>query len=432
MDYQDAIKIMNRLSEVKKNSDIYGRATASLGGTSCPLRGIMNAAVVQDLAIIAVGMPECLWYQKNYENYLCPENTEGRYFSLILEEADIAMGFREELVKNLVEVHRRTSARGIILASTCIPEIIGEDFEAAAKLAEAVINVPVIVIPTSHFDDKCYGPPVVDSRLMLAMARFMEEQETVDNMVNLIGIDFLDMTANQKSFKDNELVSILKKYGFEINYSLLRRSTTDDIRKSPAARLNILISDLGKELADYMKDEFDIPYVKFYRSCELEEVESAYCEIEKVLGIKIEEKDSLKENALNSIEAARLLAKNKTVVCAGTGIVEALFLIYLGMKVKLINCFRLDERLIEAARKILEANCNPFINYIGNQHLVDAYLSKEVPDLYIGVNASKTVKEMDTAKIEWLISGSKLGFETAAFVADRVRAAFLEYGGERL
>lgn len=334
MTYEQAIGRIRRLSQIEKNQDIYGDCAAIAGGIFCPAHGIARTApYIQDAAVIVVGMRECTWYAKNSGEHYTQHMAAQRFYSCVLEESDIAFGYTDQLVDQIIQVVHETRCACVVLASTCIHEIIGEDIETAAAQAEALCGCPVLPIHTSHFDYKCYEYEIAVERLLLALGRLMVPQKIRPATVNLIGFE-LHMSNRPADAEENELTRMLAQHRIQTNVKLLSACDTATIAKAPAAQLNIVTHRVGLPLAQWMEERYQIPYAFFQPSFDFEEIEDGYDRVERTLGISMPERPLLRQQAMEEIERTRSACLGRSVINGGRppdAIETTAFLVSLGL-----------------------------------------------------------------------------------------------------
>lgn len=426
MTYEEAVKRIYHLSQITKNQDIYGTCKAIAGGIFCPAHGVAFAApYIRDAAIVVVGMAECTWYAKNTGVYYAQHTADERFYSCVLEEEDIAFGFGEQLVGQIAQVVEQTHCACVILASTCIPEIIGEDIEQAALQAEQQCGCPVLLVHTSHFDYKCYEYEIAVERLLLSLGKLMRPQPIKPGSVNYLGVE---LHFQHQQAAENELTRLLKEHGVSTNLILLNSCTTEEIKKAPAAQLNIVTHRVGLPLAKWMEQAFHTPYTVLEPSWDLAAISQAYEKMEQALRLRMPQWRDYKGEALEAIEKARPICCGKTVINGGRppdAIETTAFLVSLGMHPLLINAARIYPTTAQAIAQIEAAGFDPYVNYVANHHITQAFMSRQLPDLYIGHGSSLWVKKFPCARLDTVKPENTMGFEAVAGGADRVRNALL-------
>lgn len=418
-DQEVILNRLNHLSEIKKNSDIFGDCNAISGGIFCPTYGIVLCATqIKDVAVIVIGTPECTWYAKNACVNYCDALAYDRFYSCVMDDNDITFGDSEGIKEAIYEVSKDKSINCIIITTTCIPELIGCDLDGIAMEAEQETNIPIIPIHIAHYDHKCYEFGIAISNVLEGLGRIMEPHKLIPKTINILGKviscdkSYLSMNA---LFKDTELVSLLRKHGCSINLILPSECSTEEIKSAPSAALNIVTSFVGEKIAEYMNNEFGTPYVLFKPSLDIDYISEGYSKIQDYIGINMEKDVSmLKKEVEIAIEKSKIFLEGKSFVNGGRppdSIEVASFLVDMGMEPLLINTARLSETSEKYVSNILNKGWNPYINYVANPDVLFSLLSKYSPDIFIGPICSEYLDDFGIKYAENFAPQGKLGYE---------------------
>jgi Nitrogenase molybdenum-iron protein, alpha and beta chains len=118
-----------RLSAVKSNEEIKSLSFAKFPGTHCPLFGVaMIASFISDMAVLVVGTGECTYYAKGFAY----GNQKGRdnFYSLPVGKNEITFGCGKQVVSALHKIDDEDKPAAILVVTTCVLEVIGEDVES--------------------------------------------------------------------------------------------------------------------------------------------------------------------------------------------------------------------------------------------------------------------------------------------------------------
>lgn len=119
------------------------------GCTRCPLCGAAKAiGMVTGAVTLVIGTEECTYYTKASQTM---KGNGAQCFSVVLDQHDITFGSAEKVEEAVHELMEECKPTALFLVTTCVVEIIGDDFTALAKEASAQYNIPVHVIQTNHF-----------------------------------------------------------------------------------------------------------------------------------------------------------------------------------------------------------------------------------------------------------------------------------------
>ncbi|WP_414151671.1 nitrogenase component 1 [Acetobacterium carbinolicum] len=416
---------LNRLSEINHNKDIYGASAAISCGVFCPTFGVAVAApLIREAAVLVVGTAECTWYARNSCIYHSEEPGYERFFAGVFEDTDIIFGSRDGILTALLQIAKDPRIRFIFLVSTCIPEIIGEDLEAIGQAAEKECGIPILPIHVAHYDRNCNEFGVAVSQTMKAMVRLMKPQTVKPGTVNLLGRNF--HAGIEGSLKDSELLGLLTQNGITLHLIIPEPCNIEALQSAPAAALNIVTSEVGRELAMAMEDQFGTPYVFFEPSFELDKIRSGYQQLAGHLGISIQKIiEKAHQTTVLQLQEARQVLAGKSFVNGGRppdAFEAAAFLTSLGMVPLLINAYRLTDNSQEQIDRILNQGWDPYVNYVANPNAAVSLMPELLPDLYIGFGQADYLKQLGILHLERLVPPGKIGYEAITWALAAVKS----------
>ena len=181
---------------------------------------------------------------------------ESIVYCSTMGEVEILLGDIDKLdekIKNILIEHKEIDF--IVIIKTVVPAIIGIDIESIAEKVEKETNLPVISLNTNGFSNYYSG---VSLALKALGKKFMKENKKKKNSVNILGYTPLTFGKIEKL---KPLFSIIKNLKLEIQSIFSHRLSLDAIEKSTCAELNLVLSHEGIELAEFMKKEYEIPYI---------------------------------------------------------------------------------------------------------------------------------------------------------------------------
>lgn len=118
----------------------------------CPLSGAAKGIASIDGAImLIIGTEECSYYTKS------SLDMGGRgdcCYSVVVDKQDVTFGSGEKVASAVEELLNETKPTALFLVTTCVPEIIGEDYQALAQETEEKYKIPVHTISTNHYSGK--------------------------------------------------------------------------------------------------------------------------------------------------------------------------------------------------------------------------------------------------------------------------------------
>lgn len=172
-----------------------------------------------------------------------------------LSEMEAVMGDDGKLIDDIVQAAGELSPKFIALAGTPIPMMIGTDYKAVASVIEKKTGIPTFGFSTNGMHDYLSGISMAFEAFASRMTRPME---VVPHSVNVLGLTPLDFAV---CGYDRELVSQLQADGFTVLSTWSMGCSLEDIGRSAAAEVNLVVSWCGLAAAKKLKAMYGTPYV---------------------------------------------------------------------------------------------------------------------------------------------------------------------------
>lgn len=278
MDGNKLLHDLNKLSKVETIKDIPQLTKALFPGTHCPLMGAaMAAGGIKDCLLVIVGTDECSYYTKGItinDNF---GGIGGRCVSVVLDSHDVTFGSTEKMHVAFKEIMEEYNPACVMLVTTCVVEVIGDDYDAIAVELSKKYKLPVLAVHTEHFKCEDHFPGL--ERAITACLSMMEPVEP-NGRVNVLG-------QRMGNFADTELHDLLEQAGVKIGVQLPSGCTVEEIRQAAGARANIVVHDIALPLAQAMEEQFHIPYVYFNRFAAPEKILLTYQKLFNYLGLEL-------------------------------------------------------------------------------------------------------------------------------------------------
>lgn len=248
MDGKELVEKLAKLSQVQSIKDIPQLTHALFPGTHCPLMGAaMAVGGIKDSLIVVVGTDECTYYTKSMtihsEKF---GGIDGRCVSVVLDDHDVTFGSAEKVQEAFKEIIEEYRPQCVFLVTTCVIEIIGDDFDAISEGLSKLYGIPVLPVHTEHFKCEDHLPGL--ERTITVCAEMMKSCDC-ENSVNLLG-------QRMGDFATTELYAMLQKAGVKIGLQLPCGCSVDDIKNAAAAKVNIVVNDIALPLAQKMQEKF--------------------------------------------------------------------------------------------------------------------------------------------------------------------------------
>lgn len=417
IDGNELLGRLNRLSKVQTIKDIPQLTTALFPGTHCPLMGAaMIAGGIKDCLLVIVGTDECSYYTKSLTLSDRYGGINGRCVSVVLNSHDVTFGSAESMHKAFKEIVAEYRPKCVMLVTTCVIEVIGDDYDAIAEELTKQYSIPVMAVHTEHFKCEDHFPGF--ERAITACQSIMQPQEG-DGSVNVLGQRFGD-------FADTELYALLQKSGVKIGVQLPSGCTSDDIRHAPAAKVNIVVNDIALPLAQAMQEQYGIPYVYFNRFAAPEKILQAYQHLFNYLELplpaeidaKFEQCKALEQMLLPDVKGVPYIYGNTQYDCFELNS----YLCSLGLVPQLIQSNKLRESDFADIKSIL-ANTDPYICKAANIAPLQYVYDVLHPWFYMGHEFGDRLRRKGIALLHSDPAGKMLGFECSSFMLQAVAKA---------
>ena len=401
------LDILNRLSEINNDKDITSLSHAIFPGTHCPLFGVaLTASYINNLALVVVGTSECTYYTKNFAYHR--QHGRDKVYSLALDEKDVVFGAQNKVEKAIKDIIQIENPEAIMIVTTCVPELIGEDYSSIEFSLQNEIDIPVFVVNTEHFKCNSHIPGM--SRALKSLSSVMENSKVKDG-VNILG-------HRQKNVENTELVKILNENNVKINTVIPSKCSIDDIKSCTKSKLNIVTDMIALDLAETMKSKFDMDYIYFDKHMDKSTIKENYKKLSKILNINIEnileeqekEYDILFEECKNILQGKKIIYGNTPMMALET--------------VDFLNELGLEPVFIQFRENLLNKGYNPYISRIANiaplRHLYDTIGA----DIYIGHENPILLKEKGLTQITFDTHAQKIGYELPIAMMKELKKLF--------
>lgn len=371
-------KQLSRLNEIKSNEDIKALSYAKFPGTHCPLFGVaMIASFIADLAVLVIGTGECTYYSKGFAY----GNQKGKdnFYSLVLGKNELAFGCGKQVINALKQIESEDKPNAVMIVTTCVLEIIGEDIESLIFEHEQDFNAKLITVKTEHF--KCGSHIPGMERALKALVGIMDKTNRCEKSINILG-------HRKHGVEKTEVISILHNEGIEITSIIPSNCTVADLNKASSASLNIVTDFTALPMAKEMEKRFHIPFLYFGRHLLKGRIDTEYKKIEEIFGINLVKQLDDKQKLLDELEArAKELLGKKTFIYGNTPMMAfevSDYLAYLGLEPVFIQVREYYEQERSDMDKIQSRGFNPYIAQIANIAPMQEVYDLLKPDIYLG------------------------------------------------
>lgn len=176
-----------------------------------------------------------------------------------LREIDAILGDDEKLIRKVLYALEDIKPEMIALVGSPVPMVIGTDMEGIAAEIESRTGIMSVGFATTGLK---YYPQGIKMVYKKVIERILQEDtrevKTEENSINILGATPLDFgkSTTMEVFED-----FLVENGYKVNQSLWKNVSIEDVRSMKHAACNIVVSNAGISLAEYMKKQYGIPYM---------------------------------------------------------------------------------------------------------------------------------------------------------------------------
>ena len=429
MNGKQIVAQMKRLRDVETIKDVRPLTAAMFPGTHCPLMGAaMAVRGIRDAMMLIIGTDECAYYTKhmtlNSEAY---GRLMGRVVSVTLDQHDVTFGCVKKVERAMDELMDEYHPGAVFLVTTCVVEIIGDDFDATVDSLTEKYGVPVMAVHTEHFKCENHLPGL--ERTITACFDLMEDMPK-DDSVNLLG-------QRMGDFADTELSRILRGAGVRVGLQLPCGCDTGDIRKAAAAKVNIVVNDIALPLAKKMQQRFGTPYVFFDRFCDPGRIADCYRQLFDFLGMPLpEELYAVEQGARKAVEQGREQLAGVTFIYGNTPMRTfefCRFMAEMGMEPQIIQSNAMPDEDQEDIHAILAVS-DPYITKAANIAPLQFVYDELHPMLYLGHEYAMRLRQKGISLVRTDEASGMLGFEVTMYVVKQLlrsaeEARMLREGG---
>lgn len=399
-----SLDVLNKLDEINEDKDIKSLSHAIFPGTHCPLFGVMlTASYIKNMPVLVVGTSECTYYTKNFAYHR--QKGKDSVYSLALKEKDVVFGAQikvEKAIKQIVEIEEPDA---IMIVTTCVPELIGEDYSSIEYSLSDEINIPIFVVNTEHFKCNSHIPGM--TRALKSLGNAMNKPKYNEG-VNILG-------HRQYDVEKTELVNLLKSQGIKINTVIPSKCDIEDIKNASNVKLNIVTDMIAIDLAKYMKEKFSIDYIYFDKHMSKNIIFENYHKLSKILDIDFNKKlsEQRKEYDELFLKLSEIL-KGKKLIYGNTPMMafETVdFLSDLGAIPIFVQVRELYEQDKIFKENLIEKGFNPYVSRIANIAPLRYLYDSIGADLYIGHENPMLLREKGLMQITMDSHAQKIGYE---------------------
>ncbi len=161
-----------------------------------------------------------------------PSATLDRLLCTRLTEVEAVMGGESKLYEALVDAYNRYRPSMMMVISTCVPDIVGDDMESAVARARRELGIPIVLVKeVRHFR----APRGFQAAMVALADQLMEKSGVEEGSVNIF-----TFPIHGGGIHVAELIDVLKKAGIGVNGVYLYRNSVDEVKRFPCAELTVV------------------------------------------------------------------------------------------------------------------------------------------------------------------------------------------------
>jgi len=423
---QPNLSSLKRVSQIQTAKDIRPLSHAQFPGTHCPLFGVaLTAGYIKDMIVLVVGTDECTYYTKtfNINRRASDKSMQDNFLSFAINQDDVVFGCADKLRAAVRDIDQTYSPQAIMLVTTCVLEVIGEDFTALTQELQNEVHAKLLVVRTEHFKCNSHIPGI--ERCLTALGELMVESEVKPNTVNILGHRY-------PGIYETELTKLLVGRGITIGLVMPSASSVAELKLATQAALNIVTDFAALPLAEVMQERFGTPFVYFEKFLTPARIVNSYREVARYLHLDFEAEIAKQSAELDAVMVhARTALAGKKFIYGNTPMLAfelSSFLVSLGMEPLLIQARDLYVNDSVYMSEIVSQGFDPYVTHVANIAPLQALYNELKPDIYIGHENPERLRQLGITQMALDLAAAKLGFAVPMTVLKTMLRAIESFG----
>lgn len=177
-----------------------------------------------------------------------------------LREADTIFGDDRRLVASIKEAAEETRPAFIAIGGSPMPNVIGTDYTAIARIIEKQTQIPTLGIRTDGIHSYISGAGAAFKQLAerFVLPPKRQRHNTGKRTVNLLGVTPLDFSVTGSA---TALKKAVTENGMIVKSCWAMGDNLENMQHAAEADVNAVVSTTGLPLAEYLEEKYQIPYV---------------------------------------------------------------------------------------------------------------------------------------------------------------------------
>lgn len=374
------LKHLKRLSAVKSNAGIKFLTPAAFPGNHCPMHtALALSSNIKGMSTLLIGTAECGNYSRSIIEKNKPED-HTFHWMYVLDSNEVVFGCRKGVMQAVKEMDE-AGARAIMLISTCVPEVIGEDMEGIIRELQPQTKARLNYVQMPHF--KCNSYPSGFYKTLESFGEMMKPIKKRPDVVNILG-----RSKEEDHIPMPELLQALETREMTLRY-LAPKSDITDFVSAPDGALNLVLSPYVNPLAKRMENRFGVPFVSVHEVYDVDGIDYLYHDIASKLGIQWGDGFLKSRKAAAHLEAeAKEMVKGLRFVSTHRNTLMTLplahYLLRLGMEPLLLHMEEYYPDDKKWSNLLLEQGQDPYLCHMVNEPSDARILEVISPDVSFG------------------------------------------------
>ncbi|MCX7745367.1 MAG: nitrogenase component 1 [Clostridia bacterium] len=334
------------------------------------------------------------------------QNPRGAFWiSTNLNERDVVSGGEEKLEEAILEADRRYRPASIIVVSSCVPGIIGDDIDSVAARLQPQVKGKILPVHCEGFKTKIMATAY--DAVYHSIARNLLETEEKEGaeifpdelkeaqkklrqskLVNLLNV------SSMTPLDEKELTRLLNALGLEVKiYPCFAHP--QDMKYATQAALSISTCPTHDDyLVKYLEERFGVPYILRHMPIGINNTNLWLRDIAKIFGLEEAAERIIQRETAELGEALSLIRNNlagkKAMLSAGEvrTFATAVWLQELGLDIVAVRPYHYDEFGEIDLEKLSNVNPGLQVN-VATVHPFETVnlIERNRPDIYLGHNS---------------------------------------------
>lgn len=395
---------INKLSNTFSSADIKTLSAATFPGTHCPLMGsLMAVRSLKDALFVVVGTDECTFYTQTLTEMRLFADVAPRFIPIVLDDSDITFGSLPKVKRRLRKLVGNFEYQYVVIVTTCMNELIGDDFDGSISELEEIVQKPVLLVHTEHFSCSNHIPGIEKTWEILVK---LMERTNPNRSFNILG----DARNNRKH---QEMLDLCRLLGVDIGVQFTGAIDIDDIRNAGNANANLVFNKEMLPLAKKMQEKFQQPYFLLASLINPDTAIKEYKKLFEIVGRNIP--NIVQQQYVRCKQAEKMLINNhkKATYIYGNGHIDCLtlsaYLCRLGLKPLLLQTNQIKPNEDVYRQEILEYS-DPYICQGANLTAMNEIYKILEPDLFIGTEFQGRLQKQGIQVVDTLNLDIGIGF----------------------